>query len=235
MGTRGKRGGGTMVLAGLPCKKMQPDSAAMSKEGLTVLSWNLEGLAEDELDARTRVAMTEVLGLSPTIACFQEVVPRSLATVQRCLHAVYEDAERESPPSGSYYFTKLYIRRGSGLTVTDVVRLPFRAGSAMGRDLVRVTLADGCGTHVCVATTHLESTAQQVAVDFDRDVRPILSNHCFACHGPDEQHREASLRLDVRREAMRVIEPGDAAASPRPLPGASPDAAARCPPRPLAR
>ena len=101
MGTRGKRGGGTMVLAGLPRKKMQPDSAAMSKEGLTVLSWNLEGLAEDELDARTRVAMTEVLGLSPTIACFQEVVPRSLATVQRCLHAVYEDAERESPPSGS--------------------------------------------------------------------------------------------------------------------------------------
>ena len=162
MGTRGKRGGGTMVLAGLPCKKMQPDSAAMSKEGLTVLSWNLEGLAEDELDARTRVAMTEVLGLSPTIACFQEVVPRSLATVQRCLHAVYEDAERESPPSGNY-FTKLYIRRGSGLTVTDVVRLPFRAGSAMGRDLVRVTLADGCGTHVCVATSHLESTAQQVA------------------------------------------------------------------------
>ena len=128
-----------------------------------MLSWNLEGLAEDELDARTRVAMTEVLGLSPTIACFQEVVPRSLATVQRCLHAVYEDAERESPPSGSY-FTKLYIRRGSGLTVTDVVRLPFRAGSAMGRDLVRVTLAGGCGTHVCVATTHLESTAQQVAV-----------------------------------------------------------------------
>ena len=59
----------------------------------------------------------------------------------------------------------------------------------------------------------LAATAQQVAVDFDRDVRPILSNHCFACHGPDEQHREASLRLDVRREAMRVIEPGDAAGS----------------------
>ena len=51
------------------------------------------------------------------------------------------------------------------------------------------------------------------AVDFDRDVRPILSNHCFSCHGPDEQHREGDLRLDLRDEAMRVVAPGDVAGS----------------------
>ncbi|MCC9641719.1 DUF1553 domain-containing protein [Rhodopirellula sp. JC740] len=43
-------------------------------------------------------------------------------------------------------------------------------------------------------------------IDFNRDIRPILSDRCYFCHGPDEANREAGLRLDDREEAAYVLE-----------------------------
>src|ERR1700746_2841766 len=39
-------------------------------------------------------------------------------------------------------------------------------------------------------------------VQFNRDIRPILSENCFFCHGPDKKHRDSGLRLDIRDEAL---------------------------------
>jgi mono/diheme cytochrome c family protein len=53
--------------------------------------------------------------------------------------------------------------------------------------------------------------APAAPIDFNRDIRPVLAKNCFACHGPDEGHRAAGLRLDLR-EAAIVAKPGRPAA-----------------------
>jgi mono/diheme cytochrome c family protein len=52
------------------------------------------------------------------------------------------------------------------------------------------------------------------AVDFSRQVRPILADHCFACHGPDDKQRKAKLRLDTRAGAFGELPDGNRALVP---------------------
>jgi hypothetical protein len=53
-----------------------------------------------------------------------------------------------------------------------------------------------------VLTLTVCARAAEPALGYNRDVRPILSDNCFACHGPDKGNRKAKLRLDVREDAI---------------------------------
>ena len=51
-------------------------------------------------------------------------------------------------------------------------------------------------------------------IDFNRQIRPILSDNCFQCHGPDEGSREANLRFDLREAALQPAKSGGVAIVP---------------------
>lgn len=58
------------------------------------------------------------------------------------------------------------------------------------------------------------ASAAEPKLSFNRDIRPILSDKCFACHGPDANKRQAGLRLDLRDVATKPVESGETAIVP---------------------
>ncbi len=63
--------------------------------------------------------------------------------------------------------------------------------------------------NVCI-TDALAGGAPVGRVQFNRDIRPILSDKCFLCHGPDRASRKADLRLDLRTDALAAHDGGPA-------------------------
>jgi hypothetical protein len=76
-----------------------------------------------------------------------------------------------------------------------------------------LTLLSSCTTTSPKTEARLGKTA---LVSFNRDIRPLLSDNCYKCHGPNEESRERNLRLDSKeglfgktRDGFAILDPGD--------------------------
>jgi len=79
----------------------------------------------------------------------------------------------------------------------------------MARQIISLTLV--CLSALC---TSQMPNAEAKDIDYNRDVRRILSDKCFTCHGPDGEQRQAGLRLDQQESAFAKLESGETAIVP---------------------
>src|SRR5688572_27195304 len=112
------------------------------------------------------------------------------------------------------------------------------SGAAMIAALAAsAALAGTASSTRSVSRTSSSLTEETAPVRYDRDIRPLLSDRCFKCHGPDSGSRQANLRLDrtegatAEREGVRAFVPGDLAASELWRRVSSHDDAERMPPQ----
>jgi hypothetical protein len=87
--------------------------------------------------------------------------------------------------------------------------MSFRLALLVQNGLLRI-LATG----LFLAAAEQGSAVDRGPLQFNRDIRPILSDNCFACHGPDKANRKSGLRLDMREVATVPAESGDTAIVP---------------------
>ena len=117
------------------------------------------------------------------------------------------------PRLGRQINAKACVLSGHSLPLRNEQRRTRAAGRSCEMQLHASRPARWFALAIAVAAGVAPSRAEPV--DFNYDIRPIISGKCYHCHGPDESSRKAKLRLDLRAEALkerdgvRPIVPGD--------------------------
>jgi len=100
---------------------------------------------------------------------------------------------------------------------TDRVGMLYSARKVMGRRIGGLLLVPWvcivplCSSSAASARVENASGTGSAKIDFNHDIRPILSENCYKCHGPDGNERKARLRFDLRDEALKPAKSGERA------------------------
>ena len=78
----------------------------------------------------------------------------------------------------------------------------------------RAALLPSMWVGIVLAMAHPAAAQSSPTIDYNRQIRPILSDSCFKCHGPDATHRQGGLRLDVPDAPLQPADSGTAAIVP---------------------
>jgi hypothetical protein len=70
------------------------------------------------------------------------------------------------------------------------------------RSICKKLLISGALVTGCAVQVSAQTTTNSGHIDFDRDIRPILSDKCFVCHGPDAANNKSKLRFDTEAHAF---------------------------------
>ena len=87
-------------------------------------------------------------------------------------------------------------------------RLPTMAASPPSRLIGAVVALSATASLLTSAQSRQAASPTATPIDFNRQIRPLLSDRCFRCHGPDSAKRKAKLRLDMREGAFKEAERG---------------------------
>jgi mono/diheme cytochrome c family protein len=85
----------------------------------------------------------------------------------------------------------------------------------LGTGLIAIAVGSGLNERSAIANPQAKPEAKSApAVDFNRQILPLLSENCFACHGPDANQRKAKLRLDTKEGVFAELRSGGHAIVP---------------------
>jgi mono/diheme cytochrome c family protein len=155
----------------------------------------------------------------PRLYCVALGVRDNIIDKDGCTHAYRKSAVPDVNLRGSQ--ATVVVNHPTAFCLEGTVMLAwFRAPwgrwlGFLGAMLVAVAVGSGLNERGAIAQSKAKSDAKAAStVDFNRQILPLLSENCFACHGPDASQRKAKLRLDTKEGAFAELRSGGHAIVP---------------------